>query len=441
MKKSKKKIKKSNNPEIAKKVSAKSDATEDKNKKTSEQAKKTRKNLQATVYQQFEELENRDELLKQGVVREEQAQEQILIRTKAMDSASDGIFIISSQKSGFPILYTNLSFQKLIGYAKNEIIGQDYFNLCGMKADSHVLNEIKSSMCQGKSFHGELLNFKKNGKKFWSSLRINPVYDNKGTITHFVGIQTDITVIKQKNLEIEEQREELLHVTRVGKLAEFVSSLAHEISQPLTAILSYAQAAQRLLLNREPELQEILQYIIDDDQRAAEVIKRLRLLLKKGKPTIETLNMNSLINDTVHLIQTHINVRQTVIQYNLENNLPDIQGDRIQLQQVILNLLSNSIEAMEENKDSRKILINAKSKDTDTILVEVIDFGSGIDLENMSKVFTHFFTSKTNGLGMGLPISRSIIEDHGGRLEAKNNADGGATFYFTIPVSPKNSHD
>ena len=441
MKKSKVKIKNSKKPEIAKKILHKTDTSEDKNKKISEQKKIKRKNLQETVHLQLEELENRGELLKQGVDREELAQEQILIRTKAMDYASDGIFIVASQKSNYPVLYSNVSFQKLIGYAKNEIIGQDYFNLYGTNADLRVLKVIKDSMCKGKSFHGELLNFKKNGKKFWSTLRINPVRDTKGTITHYVGIQTDTTVMKQKNLEIEEQREELLHVTRVGKLAEFVSSLAHEISQPLTAILSYAQAAQRLFANREPELQEILQYIVDDDQRAAEVIKRLRLLLKKSKPVIEPIDINALINDTVFLIQTHINVRHAIIKYNLENDLPAIQGDRIQLQQVFLNLLSNSIEAMEENKDSREILIKTKRKDTNTILVEVIDSGSGIASENMSKVFTHFFTSKTNGLGMGLPISRSIIEDHGGRLEAKNNTDGGAIFYFTIPVNPKDSHE
>ena len=158
--------------------------------------------------------------------------------------------------------------------------------------------------------------------------------------------------------EILRQREVLLHVTRVGKLAEFVSSLAHEISQPLTAILAYAQAAQRMLKDREPQVQEILQYIISDNQRAAEVIRRLRSLLKKGgKSTIEPIDLNILINDTILLITTDVTVRKKIIITQLANNLPQINGDRIQLQQVILNLISNSLEAMEGIKDAREMLV------------------------------------------------------------------------------------
>ena len=234
---------------------------------------------------------------------------------------------------------------------------------------------------------------------------------------------------------IQQQREELLHVTRVWKLAEFVSSLAHEISQPLTAILSYAQAAQRMYSGKDPQLEEILQYIINDDQRAAEVIRRLRVLLKKTKPTFESLDINALIKDTVSLIMTHITVRNKVLKFELGTDLPPINGDRIQLQQVLLNLISNSLEAMDEKSDSCELLIRTLRKDTGSIMVEVIDSGCGIPAENMINIFTHFFTSKDEGLGMGLSISRSIVEAHGGCLDAKNNSDCGATFYFTIPSS------
>ncbi len=243
---------------------------------------------------------------------------------------------------------------------------------------------------------------------------------------------------KIADLKIEEQREELLHLTRVGKLAEFVSSLAHEISQPLTAILSYAQAAQRMFSGREPALQEILQYIINDNHRATEVIRRLRLLLKKSHPVFEPINISALVNDTIALIMTHVTVRNKVVKLELDNNLPSIQGDRIQLQQVLLNLISNSLEAMDESSDSRELLIRTARKDAGTIMVEVQDSGCGIPAENMEKLFSHFFTSKPDGLGMGLSISRSIVEAHGGSLEARNNPGRGATFYFTIPVNKKN---
>lgn len=234
--------------------------------------------------------------------------------------------------------------------------------------------------------------------------------------------------------EVAEQREELLHVTRVGKLAEFVSSLAHEISQPLTAILSYAHAGQRMLAGREPELHKILSYIINDDQRATEVIQRLRSLLKKSKPEMKPLDINVLINETVALITTDATVRNIILKSEFEDDLPFVRGDRIQLQQVLLNLISNSFDALESSKGKREIVIRAKRLDTNTIIVAVKDSGCGISAHNLPKLFTRFFTSKPDGLGMGLSISRSIIEAHSGRLDVKNNPDRGATFYFTIPV-------
>jgi two-component system sensor kinase FixL len=245
--------------------------------------------------------------------------------------------------------------------------------------------------------------------------------------------------MRERELEIEEQREELLHVTRVGKLAEFVSSLAHEISQPLTAILSYAQAAQRMLAGRDPELQKILSYIIHDNQRAAEVIRRLRSLLKKSSPEMKPLDVNALINETMVLIATDATVRNILLKLDLESGLPLVRGDRIQLQQVILNLTSNSFDALEDGREPRQISIRTSRKGADTILVAVKDSGCGIPEQNMPKLFTHFFTSKPDGLGMGLSISRSIIESHGGRLYVENNPDRGSTFYFTVPVDTKDA--
>jgi two-component system sensor kinase FixL len=245
--------------------------------------------------------------------------------------------------------------------------------------------------------------------------------------------------IQIRTKKIGEQHQDLLHVTRVGKLAEFVSSLAHEISQPLTAILSYAQAAQRMLAGRDPELQKILSYIINDDQRAAEVIQRLRSLLKKSKPEMKLLDINALINETVVLIATDATVRNSVVKTEFDTNLPFIHGDQIQLQQVLLNLISNSFDAMESSQGEREILIRTKRLDADTIMAEVKDSGCGIPTRNIPKLFTRFFTSKPDGLGMGLSISRSIVEAHGGRLDVENSSDRGTTFYFTLPVDKKDA--
>jgi two-component system, LuxR family, sensor kinase FixL len=252
-------------------------------------------------------------------------------------------------------------------------------------------------------------------------------------------IQIDAALMLEKDMEIIKQREELLHVTRVGKLAEFVSSLAHEISQPLAAILSYSQSAQRMLSDREPEIQKILSYIINDDKRATDVIQRLRTLLKKSAPEIKPLDMNTVINETIMLIATDAAVRNSVVKTEMDANIPLVRGDRIQIQQVLLNLISNSFDAMEDSLDSREILIRTLRKDADTVIVSVKDSGCGIPAQNMPKLFTHFFTSKPDGLGMGLSISRSIIEVHGGRSDVENNPDRGTTFYFTIPVDTKDA--
>ncbi|MBF0505172.1 MAG: GHKL domain-containing protein, partial [Candidatus Omnitrophica bacterium] len=186
-----------------------------------------------------------------------------------------------------------------------------------------------------------------------------------------------------------------------------------------------------------PVLQEIIQNIINDDQRATEVIRRLRELLKKNKPTFETIDINTLIKDTGNLLITHITSKKKVIHFELDSNLPMILGDRVQLQQVLLNLISNSLEAMEDRPESRDLLIKSFLKDTKTIMVQVKDSGCGIPAENMKKLFSHFFTSKPDGLGMGLSISRSIVEAHGGHLEAENNIDCGATFNFSLPIGIK----
>lgn len=392
------------------------------------------------VQRQADELKIKNGQLRNGAEKQIRSEEQVYIRTKAMESAADGIFIIDAQKQNFPIIYANRSFEKMTGYVKSEILGRDYFSFFGVGSDPRIVSEIKRTIHKGKSFYGEVLNLKKDGKKYWNLLRIAPVRDANGVVTHYAGIKTDVTLMREKELKIDEQREELLHVTRVGKLAEFVSSLAHEISQPLAAILSYAQAAQRMLAGREPELYKVLSYIINDDQRAAEVIQRLRALLKKSAPEMKPLDINALIDETIGLMATDAIVRNSVIKTEFDVDLPVVCGDRIQLQQVLLNLISNSFDAMEggrSSQDPREILVRTSRKDTNTIVVAVKDSGCGIPPHNIPKLFTHFFTSKPDGLGMGLSISRSIVEAHGGRLDVENNPDRGVTFSFTIPVGQR----
>ncbi len=366
---------------------------------------------------------------------DQQVDEQIRISTLAMEAAIDGIFIIDAQQPFFPVTYANPAFRVMTGYDRKDILGKNYFLLYGAEADPLIVQRIRETLLQGRSFHGELLNFRKDGGKYWHLLRVAPVRDAGGNITHYVGIQTDVTTMRQREQEIKQQREELLHVTRIGKLAEFVSSLAHEINQPLTAIHSYANAAQRMLPVGEAKLCEILQYIIDDGQRAAEVIRRLRSLLKKVEPEMKRFDMNDLIIETAGLVAADAHTRHSILRTSLDETLPLVYGDRIQLQQVLLNLISNSFDAMESSRNFREVLISTARHSAGTITVVVKDSGCGIPMQDMPRLFTRFFTSKPDGLGMGLPISRSIIETHGGQFGVENNPDHGATFYFMLPVS------
>ncbi|OGX24594.1 MAG: hypothetical protein A2Y03_10260 [Omnitrophica WOR_2 bacterium GWF2_38_59] len=327
------------------------------------------------------------------------------------------------------VMYCNNSLAKALGVPIERIIGGSIFDFVGTDDISRLKSILRKSKDQ--TTQDEIHLKKDNKKLFPVAVSCSPMkLEDEGICM----VVTDLTERKNAELKITKQREEILHATRVGKLAEFTASLAHEISQPLTATLSYAQAVQRLFEGREPELQEILRHIIHDNQRAVAIVQQLRGILKKSEPKIKPLDINALVKATVDLVITDATLRKDVLKVELESNLPFVYGDQIQMQQVLMNLISNSFDALKSRRGARSVLIRTSRKDADTIVVEVMDSGCGISKENIPKLFSSFFTSKPDGLGMGLCISRSIVEAHGGRIEMKNNSDRGITFYFTIPV-------
>ena len=236
--------------------------------------------------------------------------------------------------------------------------------------------------------------------------------------------------------DLQRNREQLAHVTRVSTMGELAASLAHELNQPLTAILSNAQAAQRFL-NAKPadlkEVDEILKDIVTDNKRAGEVIRRMRALVKREELDLAPINIVSVINDVVQLVHSDGILRNIRVEIECQDGLPSVRGDRVQLQQVVLNLLINAFDAMKEAiATERNVKVRAKTNGAGTVEVSVRDHGTGLTSDELARIFQPFYTTKREGLGMGLPISRSIIEAHGGRLWAENNADRGATFHFTV---------
>jgi signal transduction histidine kinase len=225
---------------------------------------------------------------------------------------------------------------------------------------------------------------------------------------------------------------------RAATMGTLTAAIAHEINQPLAAILSNAQAALRILNDERSDfgqVREALHDIVSDDKRAGEVIRRLRMMFKKEELKSESLELNGVIEEIVDLLQSEVNNRNASIAMDLEARIPPIYGDRIQIHQVILNLLVNALDAVGgQPAETREVRISTRIGEADSILVSVSDSGPGIDDHKLEAVFEAFYTTKTKGMGMGLPISRSIIEQHNGRIWASNNPEGGATFAFTLPI-------
>jgi C4-dicarboxylate-specific signal transduction histidine kinase len=246
----------------------------------------------------------------------------------------------------------------------------------------------------------------------------------------------DITERKQAELEIQQQRQLLTHLTRVATLGELSGALAHELSQPLTSILSNAQAAQRFLA-REPadlaEVRDILNDIVDDDRRAGAVIRRWRTLLRKGETQLHPLDLNDVANEVLRLANTELIAHGVTVTTRLTQGLPPVRGDRVGLQQVLLNLIVNACDAMKHNeRANRHLTVGTELDGADAVKVTIADRGDGIPADKIERVFEPFFTTKENGLGLGLSICRSIVAAHGGRLGVDNNADRGATFFFAL---------
>jgi signal transduction histidine kinase len=248
---------------------------------------------------------------------------------------------------------------------------------------------------------------------------------------------------KEKNaraeLEIARQRNQLTHLSRVSMLGELSGSIFHEINQPLTASLTNAQAAQMLLTRPEPDLsvvREILGDIVADEQRAVEVIHRLRRLLKRGEVQFQPFSANEIVDEVLRLLRSEFIDRGITVHSELAANLPILQGDRVELQQVLINLITNACDAMADmpSEPARALTIHTRLDGSDFVSISVCDTGPGIAKGNLEQVFEAFFTSKEKGLGLGLSVCRTIINAHGGKLWAEHNSDRGATFRLSLPV-------
>jgi C4-dicarboxylate-specific signal transduction histidine kinase len=270
----------------------------------------------------------------------------------------------------------------------------------------------------------------------------HPVFDENGAVIEYVGTVIDTTERKQGEEALRQAHAELAHASRVLTMGELTSSIAHEVNQPLGAIVTNGNASIRLISRNPPEVErsrEAIECMISDAMRASEVIKRIRAMLKKSAPEKTLLNVNETVHDVIGLTSSQLANNQIALSTKLSPDRLMVMGDRVQLQQVMLNLILNSNEAMSKpGWEFRELVISSQLTKPGEITVGVRDSGTGFERGNQERMFDPFVTSKDGGLGLGLSISRTIIEAHGGRLWGTANEDQGATFQFTLPTSSEN---
>ena len=249
-------------------------------------------------------------------------------------------------------------------------------------------------------------------------------------------LKVEIAERKQAEEALRQAQAELAHVNRVTTMGELTASLAHEVNQPIAAAVTDANTCLRWLTRDHPDLEEAraaAARVVKDATRAAEIISRVRLLFKKSAPERELIDVNDLIPKMIALLHSEAARYEISVRAELAADLPRVIGDRVQLQQVIMNLVMNSIDAMKDVDGTRELAIRSQRTENEQVLVSVLDTGVGLPQQHANQIFNAFFTTKSHGTGLGLRISRSIVESHGGRLWAAENSPRGANFCFTLP--------
>jgi len=278
-----------------------------------------------------------------------------------------------------------------------------------------------------------------DGKSKWIRAKVEVEFDRRsGSPLLVKGIVQDISARKKSEEEAARLRHDLAHVARMSTVGELSQNIAHEVNQPLAAIVVNAEAALRLLKEPEPDIEEVreaLGDIVSDQKRAGEVVQRIRALVKKDRPVHIRVDLNGLAQDAVKVVQGDATARNARILLDLDSGMPPVWGDQVQLQQVVINLLVNALDALDRDASSpRRIKVKTGCENAVGAMISVSDTGVGIDAETAERLFEPFFTTKSQGMGLGLSISRSIVEAHGGKIRAVANGDGGATFHVSLPV-------
>jgi len=332
-------------------------------------------------------------------------------------------------------------WRELFGFSRTEPLSRDRV-MQRLHPNDRVTFEsgFASATSWAGEYHGEYRLLLPDGRMRWILHHGRVECDARGRPARTRGASIDITAHKRAEQEMLRLRQDIAHVGRVSVMGQLASALAHEINQPLGAILRNAEAAALFIKQPSPDLEEISAIVDDirkDDQRASEVIDRMRALLRRQPVEMIPLDLQQVLVDVATLLRSDAAVRHVKLDVDIGDRLPKVLGDRVQLQQVLLNLIINGMDALEGvPSEDRSVRVTASRKDPHDAEICVSDTGHGIPLDEIERIFDPFVSTKPQGIGMGLSISRSIVEAHSGRLWAENNDGGrGASFRFTVPVA------
>jgi two-component system, LuxR family, sensor kinase FixL len=357
----------------------------------------------------------------------------------AVEASPSGIVLVDGEGK---IVMVNTQTEKMFGYSRAELIGQPVEILVPERFRAlhpeHRAKFLAAPEARAMGAGRELFGLRKDATEFPVEIGLNPIQTPDGILV--LSSIVDISARKEAELEELRHREELGHLSRVAALGELTASIAHELNQPLSAITINASAGQRLIDHGNAdlgELRDVLADIVADGRRAGEVIRDIRAMVKKGSSARQRVNLNDLVTNVARIANPNAARQSCQLETLLDPNLPEIEANPVQVQQVLLNLIINALDAMQDTSTAnRKVEIATESNGDGTIRISVRDHGTGIPEEVRERVFEQFFTTKDKGLGMGLAIVRSIVKSHGGSIAVENADGGGARFHFTLPTSP-----
>ncbi|WP_397448098.1 nitrogen regulation protein NR(II) [Pseudomonas sp. NA-150] len=358
-----------------------------------------------------------------------QLQEQV----KLLAQTHDGVIVRDMQHR---ILSWNAGAEVLYGWSAKEVLGKKITDLLQSKI-STSFDEIMQIMLAEGAWEGEISSTCKDGRRVTVTSRWSLSRDRDGNPQTVLVTNNDITAARQAEEALHRSQVELAHITRVTTLGELAASIAHEVNQPLAAVTTNAEAGLRWLNRDVPDLGEVrsaIGRIAGEAQRASEVIKRIRELSRKSEPQHLPLDLGEVVEESLGLLKRELAQQNVALRLDLGSDLPAVQGDRVQLQQVIINLVMNGIQAMARVNETQRLMAITLAQNADQLILQVQDSGPGIREEDIAKLFTAFFTTKTEGLGMGLSICRSIVEAHGGQIGAHNLPDAGAVLKIALPL-------